>query len=276
MLPPQPVHSDALDRGLRESIEAMLELLMVDEAGGATVLVPQLFGANRGGLAAAILDPAPHGRRRILPGPPEAAGDAAVRRWHRDAWLAMSRDERESVVVAAGPGVASLAPLLDGNGEIVVVVHEPMDALALLAHAGQTIPSPKGLKTPLGELNPQQELRRRLVANPQARAILMSSPEIVEFTPTLGPPSDADRWRALLFEETMPQVRRLLAEQVPEAVDALTRRLGYASGREAIGAHSERSDSDGFQLKPRHVELLRQLNWLDLELYDYCTERGPN
>ena len=256
----------------------MLELLMVDEAGRATVLVPQLFGANRGGLAAAILDPAPHGRRRILPGPPEGAGDDAVRRWHRDAWLAMSRDERESVVVAAGPGVASLAPLLDGNGEIVVVVHEPLDALALLARAGRTIPSPKGLKTPIAELNPPQELRRRTVANPQARAVLMSSPEIVEFAPTLGPPSDADRWRTLLFEETMPRVRALLADQVPEAVETLTSRLGYPGGRETIAAPRERSrsEADGLQLKPRHVELLRQLNWLDFELYDYCAERRPN
>ena len=122
----------------------MLELLMVDEAGPAPVLVPQLFGANRGGLAAAILDPASQGRRRILPGPPEGAGDDAVRRWHRDAWLAMSRDERESVVVAAGPGVASLAPLLNGNGEIVVVIHEPLDALAHARSRGPAHPEPQG------------------------------------------------------------------------------------------------------------------------------------
>jgi hypothetical protein len=190
----------------------------------------------------------------------------------------MSRDERGSVVVAAGPGVASLAPLLDGNSEIVVLVHEPLDALALLARAGRPIPSPKGLKTPIDELNPQQELRRRTVANPQARALLLTSPEIVEFTPTLGPPSDADRWRRLLFEETMPRVRPLLADQVPEAVEALTRRLGYPSSPETSAAppHPSRSDADGFRLKPRHVELLRQLNWLDFELYDYCTERRPN
>ena len=36
------------------------------------------------------------------------------------------------------------------------------------------------------------------------------------------------------------------------------------------------SDADGLRLKPRHVELLRQLNWLDFELYDYCAERRPN
>ena len=47
-------------------------------------------------------------------------------------------------------------------------------------------------------------------------------------------------------------------------------------GRETIGAPRERSDADGLQLKPRHVELLRQLNWLDFELYDYCAERRPN
>ena len=106
----------------------------------------------------------------------------------------------------------------------------------------------------------------------------MSSPEIVEFTPTLGPPSDADRWRTLLFEETMPRVRPLLADQVPEAVETLTRQLGYPSRPETIGAPPERSRSnaDGLQLKPRHAELLRQLNWLDFELYDYCAERRPN
>jgi hypothetical protein len=172
--------------------------------------------------------------------------------------------------------VASLAPLLDGNGEIVVVVHEPLDALALLARAGRPIPSPKGLNTPDDELNPQQELRRRMVANPQARAVLMISPEILEFTPTLGPPPDADRWRPLLFEETMPRVRALLADQVPEAVEMLTRRLGYPGRREEIGAPPEQSplNGEGFRLKPRHAELLRQLNWLDSELYDYCTERN--
>ena len=189
----------------------------------------------------------------------------------------MSRDERESVVVAAGPGVASLAPLLDGNGEILVVVHEPLDALALLARAGRPIPSPKGLNTPPDELNPEQRLRRRLVANPQARAVLMSSPEIVEFTPTLGShPRTPIAGAALLFEETMPRVRPLLADQVPEAVETLTRRLGYPSGPRHEWRTPGGSNADGFRLKPRHVELLRQLNWLDFELYDYCAERRPN
>ena len=142
----------------------------------------------------------------------------------------------------------------------------------MLARAGRPIPSPKGLKTPIAELNPPQELRRRTVANPQARAVLMISPEIVEFTPTLGPPPDADRWRMLLFEETMPRVRALLADEVPEAVETLTRRLGYPSRPDEIGA--PRPNADGFRLKPRHAELLRQLNWLDVELYDYCTERN--
>ena len=172
----------------------------------------------------------------MLPGPLEGVDDDAVRRWHRDAWLAMSHDERASVVVAAGPGVASLAPLLSGNGEIVVVVHEPLEAIATLARAGRPIPSPQGPEDSDDELNPQQKRRRRSVANPQARAILMISPEIVEFTPTLGPPPDADRWRTLLFEETLPRVRPLLADQVPDAVETLTTQLGYRCRPDDIGA----------------------------------------
>ena len=259
---------------MRESIEAMLELLMVEGSDAPTVLVPQLPGAGRGELASALLEAAPQGRRRMLPGPVEGVDDDAVRRWHRDAWLAMSRDERASVVVAAGPGVASLAPLLSGRGEIVVAIHEPLEAIATLARAGVPIPSPQGLRTPDDERNQQQKRRIRSVANPQAHALLMSSPEFIDFTPTLGPPPDADRWRTLLFEQTMPLVRPLLADQVPEAVETLAGRFGSSDRRKEGAAKVSRTRAEGLPLKPPHVDLLRQLNWLDAELYDYCTERG--
>ena len=93
----------------------MMELLLLDgDRSGAVLLIPQLAPAGLDALARALLEAASFGRRRLLPGPAQDAPTQAVRSWHRDAWTALPATDQRAIAVAAGPGVASLADLIEG------------------------------------------------------------------------------------------------------------------------------------------------------------------
>jgi hypothetical protein len=208
----------------------------------------------------------------MLPGTAAATSPAAQRRWHRDAWWAMPEAERSSVVLASGPGVACLAPLLQGAGEVVAAVREPLRAVKAILDAGFPPPKPATLRA-LGD-EPMRIRDRGVtaIANPQARALLAPLSQADELPVTLGPPPDADRWRALLFDEAMPHVHATAMRDPVVVVKSLATRLGYPQKRGQRAAETvERlraSDEDVPAL--RHADLLRELNWLDAELFEHC------
>src|SRR4051812_40887239 len=76
------------------SSHEMLELLLLDgDRSRPVLLIPQFAPAGLDALALALLEAAPSGRRRLLPGSAQDAATPAVRSWHRDAWIALPAAE---------------------------------------------------------------------------------------------------------------------------------------------------------------------------------------
>lgn len=247
----------------------MMELLLLEGTrSGPPVLVSQLAPTSLDPVAAALLEAAPPGRRRVLPGPGPDASTPVVRDWHRDAWIAMPASERESVAVVAGPGVASLAPLVEG-AKVVATMREPLEAVSALASDGKALPNRRALAALRDERGRLPKAQMRLFSNPQARTLLLAT-AAPDLPVTLGPPEDADRWRRLLFEEAMPRVQPIFVDGLSDVAADLAAQLGYPPGHRArageiagrIEVQDERPSID-----PDRAELIEELNWLDQELF---------
>lgn len=255
----------------------MLELLLVDGAhSGPPVLVPKLGATVLEPLAVALLEAATSGRLRVLPGPAADASSRLIRDWHRDAWTALPAAERDSAAVATGPGVASLAPLIEG-AEVVVTIREPLEAVAALVGRASSLPSRRALAALRDEPGLLPKPQMRLLANPQARSVLLASPAAGDLPVTVGPPSDAERWRSFLFEDAMPRIRPIAVDGLSAAAGELAGELGYA--RDACAHASEiaaglASRPDRPSIDPARAELIQELNWLDGELFEALRAGG--
>jgi hypothetical protein len=251
----------------------MMELLLFDGIhSGPPVLVPQLGATVLEPMAVALLEAATSGRLRVLPGPAADASSRLIGDWHRDAWTALPAAERSSVAVATGPGVAALAPLIEG-AEAVFTVREPLEAVSALVGEGSSLPSRRALAALRDEpgLLPKPQMRQ--LSNPQARALLLASAKAGDLPVTVGPPSDADRWRNFLFEDAWPRIRPIAVEGLSAAAGELAAQLGYAPDACAHASEiAERlaSRHDRPSIDPVRAELIQELNWLDDELFERC------
>jgi hypothetical protein len=133
------------------------------------------------------------------------------------------------------------------------------------------VPTPTSLLALGTEPDGVPKPRIRAVANPQSRALLLPWPQADELPVTLGPPPDAQQWRDLLFEEAVPRLRPVATKDLPTLVRTLTRDLGYRAKRFRRLSTLEQASTDAEPLtvKTGHAALLRDLNWLDCELYEH-------
>jgi len=247
----------------------MLELLFAEAADAAPLLVlPQLPGGGVEMVVRTLFDGVTPSRRRMLPDPAPQASAAILRGWYRDLWRRLAESERHSILCASGPGAACLGAFADRPTEVIAVVREPIEALVKLASAGARLPKERTLHALGGQTSIRQEIRA--MSNPQARALLAASTEQDELPVTIGPPPDADRWRRLLFMET-PVARFIPNEALPDLAAELADRLRCSPGQQACAVAS----AEDFVHRPgrarrRDAERLRELNWLDVELYEHC------
>jgi hypothetical protein len=245
----------------------VLELLFADGAAPASLAVlPHLPGAGTGALVRPLLDCAAAARRRVLPAPQPDTPAATVRRWYRDLWLALPERERAGLVVASGTGAACLATVPDRPVEVVAVVREPAEAIAVLAAAGARLPKQRALSgLEQGETASSMPWLR-VVSNPQARALLLAWGGSEELPVTIGPPPDAERWRGLLFEHTaaMQVVRRA---EFPAVAQEIAGRLGCPP--EEVAASLDQLDGGDERVRNRQPDHMLALNWLDAELYEW-------
>lgn len=239
------------------------------------VLLPQVAGTGIEPFAASLLSAA-GGIRRVLPGPGQKASAPAIRSWHRDAWWALPQVERRSLVLAAGAGAACIAPLLDERAEVVAIVRDPLEVVVATAAAGRRVPARRHLHA-LADGDARMARRLRAFSNWQARVLLTHREEFDSLPITLGPPPDADRWRELLFCGTLPGVHAVPADQVASEAKALAERLGCCP--QAIARVARAAETTPWitpvRLRPDHADLLRQLSWLDTELYERLA-RSPS
>lgn len=248
-------------------------LLLERDRSGPLVLIPQLASTALEALAVALFESAPPGRRRLLPGPHPEASAPVTREWHRDAWVALPSGERDAVIVAAGPGAASLAPLTE-EARVVATVRDPLEAASVLVRHGASLPNRRAFLVLHEDRGRLPKLQMRLFSNPQARALLLASREADELPVTLGPPSDADRWRSRLFDDAMSRVQPVASEGLGTAAADLAAQLGYPA--EAGTRAAEIAERLGLRhgrplIGPDLAELMRELNWLDGELFARCT-----
>ena len=248
----------------------MMELLFLDgNRSQPPVLIPRIASSGLDPLGQALLDLKPPGRWRILPEPPADAASPVIRGWHRDAWVALPNSERASVAVASGRGVAALASMIEA-AEVVVWVREPLEALFSLVGDAAHLPKRRVLAAVDQNV---ERVQMRIFANPQARALLLASSAPAELPVTLGPPADVDRWRRLLFEDVLPRVRPITDSGLPNAAEDLAERLGYDAVdrvRIAKGVKLPAVPDERPRVNETRLELLRELNWLDEELFAHA------
>jgi len=230
---------------------SVLELLFAEDAPEPPVVALHLAGCTEQPLSVCLPRRAA-ARRRLFPAPAPGAAPSDVRSWYRDLWWALSGHERNSLVGAAGPGAACLALLLSDRGaRVLATVREPRDAVAAAVAAGARLPNRAALLALRDDPGRTTKPRLRAVANAQSRELLVPWVEADDLPVTVGPPSDAHRWRELLFEQALPTLQPAPVEGVaPAPVEELPRGHAYTT-------------------------LLLELNWLDRELHDsYATKQG--
>lgn len=240
------------------------------------VLLPQVSSGGIEPFAVTLLSAA-GGIQRVLPGPGPNASTAAIRSWYRDAWWALPEVERRSLVLAAGAGTTCLAPVLDGRADVVAIVRDPLDVVATTAAGGLNVPTPNRLRA-LGEGDASMAKRLQVFANRQARAVLTHRKEFDDLPITLGPPPDAARWRALLFDETLPGIRAVQANQIASEAQGLAERLRFRpkATEHVVRVAEQTPRITSVPFRPGHADLLLQLNWLDLELYERLEQSPGN
>jgi hypothetical protein len=252
-----------------------LELLFADPSSREperTVVLVQLPGNGAERLGGALLDSARGGRRRLLPSPPPDTPASELRRWHRDAWSALGDGDRSSLVLATGPTAAYLIPALGRRAEPVAFIREPLAAL----YSAQPSGTPrKRLLRALegGELDARSQAYLRGWSNPQSRALLAPWHDGVKLGVTSGPPDDAEHWRTLLFEDVLHRV--VVARDAVAIARRLARQLGLDPKKAIHKAGSLASGNPS--VKPampdaRYADSLLSLSWLDVELYEHCSE----
>jgi hypothetical protein len=233
---------------------------------GRVVLLPQAPGSGADAIARSLVDSL-DGRWRLLPAPSLGAEVLAQRAWHRDAWLAMPAADRDSVALVTGPTAGYLAPVLADAAWTVVLVHDPLAALGVMAEA---LPKRRALER-LAETS-ADDIPARLVqiANPQSRALLAPWHDPADLIVSSGPPSDADRWRDALFGDVLPHLHATAIEEAPSVARELAGSLG---GRPKPVVQAAKAIVPGevhVPEDPAYAELLLRFNWLDAELYDRC------
>ena len=251
-----------------------LELLLVDrgdEDPAPIVLLPHAPASGGDAIARSLAESLEEGSWRLVP-VPDLGGDVIAQRdWHRDLWVAMSAADRGSVALVTGATAAYLAPTLADAARTTVLVREPLAAVGM---TGETLPKRRALErlaeTPVDEIPP----RLRRIANPQSRALLAPWHDPAELIVSPGPPDDADRWRAALFGDVLPNLDAAAVEQAPDVARALVRSLGgrpkpVVQAAKGVVDHGPEVPED-----PEYADLLLGLNWLDAELYAHCADQG--
>jgi hypothetical protein len=231
------------------------------------VLLPQVPRSGADAIARSLLESRDDGHRRLLPAPSLDADVLTQRAWHRDAWLAMPAAERDSVVLVTGATAGYLGPVLADAARTVVLVREP---LAAVGPTGEAPPKRHGLERLAGSAFDELPARLRGIANPQSRALLAPWHDPAELSVSLGPPSDADRWRDALFGDVLPHVDASAVEQAPSVARALAGSLGARPKPVVQAAKAVLEGQSHFSEDPAVAELLLRFNWLDAELYNRC------
>jgi hypothetical protein len=248
-----------------------LQLLLTDQPGNPAtddVVLLQVPGAGGERLVSALLDSVPGGRRRLL-SPPSADSPAAAQRdWHRDAWRALSGEARSSVALVTGSSATHLQPVVGDRATVVVLVVEPITALG--GPDPEVLPEARLVGAFAKRPNERRQAELRPWSNPQSRALLGPLHDTQQLAVTLGPPDDADHWRRLLFEDVLSHVAASqsaagIARRLMPALNVDRNRAARALPLLRTGTFAGRS-----RLDDRYAELLRSLNWLDLELYQSC------
>ena len=245
-----------------------LELLFIeDHAPDAILVLVQLPGAGSGRIVEALAASLERGRWRSLPSPPADSPPAVLRGWHRDAWMALSGEDRRTLALASGPTAAHLTPVLGAGCETVALVAEPF--AALIANRPGGPPAARVLAE--FENHPDAQRERRLVpwANPQSRALLGPWHDTQCLPVTLGPPDSAERWRELLFGDVLSRVK--VSSNATAVAREVAGVLGLPPKRTVRAARTLDGEAVAEmrpRIRARRGDLLCALSWLDVELYE--------
>jgi hypothetical protein len=257
----------------------MLQLLLEnDRSRRAPTIILQLAWSVVDPLIQAVFLSAPRGRRLLLPAPGPEAAATSVRDWCHDTWFALSKNERRSVRVIAGVGAAGMLPLLEEESAVYALIRDPLEPVRAAEVAGAALPTRSQQDVFKEGADRRRQDYFRPIANTQSRALLLGTPAADDLPVTLGPPSDAEDWRRLLFSGTASRTRLVtekglskvaakLAEDLEYLPETLSQALKNARGRRAKAETSERGGL-------KNVKSLRALNWLDVELFEHVLQQA--
>jgi hypothetical protein len=156
---------------------------------------------------------------------------------------------------------------------VAVTVRDPLETVSAIVRGGVPLPPRHTLAALREEPGRLLKQKMRIFSNPQARALLLAAADAGELPVTLGPPSNAHRWRDVLFNDALSRVGLIGADAVATAAGDLAAQLGYPPGARTrassiAGRLSGRRQQ--VSIDEDRAELLRELNWLDVELFARC------
>jgi sulfotransferase famil protein len=275
------VYRGASDGEGRPGTESGLTEYFVDDAGRADepVLVfhhiQKTAGTSLRDLIRANLPPVERETRRydhFLP---------------MDVLLASFRRDLEEVASKRGAALrcvmshrANFAlPFIERPVEVVTIIREPVDRVVSAHYFSRPRSDPLDTMRRLRAIYTDRagsQLSPKVAStyyNLQARSLLAPYYDPAELERTRGPASDADLWRERLFTLVSERYTVGLRERLDDFVRALAARFGWEQTelprKKASSATRPRpAVSD---LPEELQELIRDYNWLDLELYEHCS-----
>jgi hypothetical protein len=214
--------------------------------------------------------------------------------YHGAYYASLTPGQRASLCCAMGHTANYLLPLIERPVVAITLVRDPVDRVIsryfmdesrrgmgfevtgrtlTRKGGGRDVPNTLGdIYAQLGSAFPKDSalaFGNRAFFNGQSRSLLEPHYDALDLCYSAGPSPDADLWRERLFTLISERYLVGLQEDLDEFLGELEHRFGWQhfEARGKIGHHRPLLDD----VAPESSEMIREYNWLDDDLYRFCS-----
>ncbi len=198
---------------------------------------------------------------------PDGPG-AEVRGWWEELFTAMTPAEQATLAAVSSHTAGYCLDLLPGPAIALTMVRDPIDQALSRWFMRTKKRAGDPLESNLDRLREQYErgASKEDWYNPQARTLLEPHFDVSELAYTLGPPPDANVWRARLFSLLSQRFVVGTQDAYEDSVQRFAEELGWTEMEEAtdkVNPYRPRS----YPLDTDLANVMLAANWLDVELH---------
>jgi hypothetical protein len=206
------------------------------------------------------------GGSRVLLAYPEGSGEE-LRAWWQQLFSVMTPEETECLWAVSSHTAGYALDLVPGAALGLTMVRDPIDQALSRWFMGKRTRGPADDDTGRLEDVYKRDAKQEDWYNPQARTLLEPHFDTRQLAFTLGPPPDANVWRARLFSLLSRRFLVGVQDAFEDSVQRFADELGWSDTKAATQKVNPYRPH-GYQLDPELADTMRAACWLDLELYE--------